>query len=81
MAILVRNPSPDTEDARDTELIPGLGISMEGHGNPTQYSCLSSDGQREEVGGLESIGVTQSWALAESNLALTCSYYRNSLLF
>ena len=32
----------DAEDTRDTDLIPGLGRSGGGRGNPRQYSCLEN---------------------------------------
>ena len=38
--------------------IPGLGRSPgEGHGNPLQYICLENPMDREETGGLQSIGL------------------------
>ena len=40
---MVRNPSASAgDDIRDTGLIPGLGRSREGKGNPPQYSCLEN---------------------------------------
>ena len=43
-------------DSGDVGLIPGLRPSPgEGYGDPLQYSCLE-DPQREESGGLQSIG-------------------------
>ena len=44
-------------NARDVVLIPGLGRSPgEGNGNPLQYSCLGNPMDREEPGGLQSMG-------------------------
>ena len=41
VAQTVKNPPANSEDARDTGLIPGLGRSPGGgNGNPLQYSCL-----------------------------------------
>ena len=41
----------------DQSSIPGLGRSPgEGNGNPLQYSCLENPMDREEPGGLQSIG-------------------------
>ena len=43
MALVVKNPSANAGDVRDTGLIPGLGRSpAEGNGNPLQYSCLEN---------------------------------------
>ena len=43
MVLVVRNPSANAGDVRDTGSIPGLGISPEGgHDNPLQYSCLEN---------------------------------------
>ena len=40
-----------TGDARDTDLIPGLGRSpAEGNGNPLQYSCLENPVERSLAG-------------------------------
>ena len=42
-ALVVKNPSANTGDVRDSGLIPGLGRSPRGgHGNPLQYSCLEN---------------------------------------
>ena len=41
----------------DLGLIPGLGRSPGGgHGNPFQYSCLENPMNREDPGGLQSMG-------------------------
>ena len=41
MALVVKNPPVNVEDARDTDSIPGLGRSLGGeNGNPLQYSRL-----------------------------------------
>ena len=43
MALVVKNPSANAGDVRDSGLIPGLGRSPgEGYGNPFQYSCLEN---------------------------------------
>ena len=43
--------------AGDTSLIPGWGRSSGGgNGNPLQYSCLENPMDREESGGLQSMG-------------------------
>ena len=40
---MVKNPTANAGDVRDTDLIPRLGTSLEGgHGNPLQYSCLEN---------------------------------------
>ena len=40
---MVKNPSANAGDIKDTGLIPGLGRSPgEGNGNPLQYSCLKN---------------------------------------
>ena len=49
-------------DLRDTGSIPGLGRSSGGgNGNPFQYSHLGNLMDRE-AWGLQSVGVTKSWA-------------------
>ena len=49
---MVKNPLAKAGDARDVNLIPGLGRSPgEGNGTPLQYSCLEkSHGWRSLVG-------------------------------
>ena len=43
MALVVKNPPADAEDAREAGLIPGSGRSPgERNGNPLQYSCLEN---------------------------------------
>ena len=43
MVLVVKNPSADTGDMRDTDSTPGSGISPgEGNGNPLQYSLLEN---------------------------------------
>ena len=40
---VIKNPPANAEDARDTDLIPGLGRSPgKENGNPLQYSCLKN---------------------------------------
>ena len=42
-AQVVNSPPANAGDARDGDLIPGLGRSLrEGNGNPLQYSCLGN---------------------------------------
>ena len=68
VVLVVKNPSANARDIRDTGLIPGSERSPGGgHGNPFQYSCLENPMDR---GGwwLQSIGlqrVRHDW----SNLA------------
>ena len=43
----VKNPPASAGDARDADLIPGLGRSPGGvNGNPFQYSCLEKSMDR-----------------------------------
>ena len=45
---VVKNPSTNVEDTKDTGSIPGLGrFPGEGNGNPFQYSCLENSKNRE----------------------------------
>ena len=48
VALVVKNPSANAGDVKDSGSIPGLGRSPRGgHGNPFQYSCLENPcGQR-----------------------------------
>ena len=42
-ALVVKNPTANAGDIRDSSLIPRLGRSPgEGHGNPLQHSCLEN---------------------------------------
>ena len=60
VALVVKNPPANAGNVRDVGSIPGSGRSPEGgHGNPGQYSCLENP-WREEPGGLQSMGVTES---------------------
>ena len=48
-------------NAGDVGSIPGPGRSPgEGNGNPLQYSCLGNPMDREEPGGLQSMGSQKS---------------------
>ena len=52
---LVKNPSANAGDTRDTGSTPGLGRSLAGaNGNPLQYSCLENS--TEKPSGLQSVG-------------------------
>ena len=45
---MVKNPPANAGDARDMDLIPGLGrYPGGGHGNLLQYSCLENSMDRE----------------------------------
>ena len=61
VALVVKNPSANAGDKRDSGSIPGLGRSTGGgHGNPFQYSCLENPMDRGAW--LAAVhGVTQSW--------------------
>ena len=44
---MVKNPPASAGDAKDTDLIPGLGRSPGvGNGTPLQYSCLENSMDR-----------------------------------
>ena len=54
-------------NAGDPGLIPGLGRSPgEGNGNPLWYSCLENSMDREEPGGLQSMGLQSQTRLTLS---------------
>ena len=43
VVLVVKNLPANAGDARDSDLIPGSGRSLEvGNGNPLQYSCLEN---------------------------------------
>ena len=47
VALVVKNPSANAEDAREVDPIPGLGGTLEeGNGNPLQYSSLDNPGDK-----------------------------------
>ena len=58
---MVKNPSANAGDIRDTGSVPGLGRSPGGgHGNPLQYSYLENSMDRRVW--LATVhGVTNSW--------------------
>ena len=53
---MVKNPAANAGDA---DSIPGLGIFLEGHGNPLQYSCLGNPTNRGAWGATV-LGITKS---------------------
>ena len=59
--LVVKNPSADTGVIRDTDSIPGSGISPgEGNGNPLQYSLLENPMDRGAWWATDH-GVAKSW--------------------
>ena len=50
MARAVKNLPASAGDTGDVGLIPGLGRSPGGHGNPLQYSCLENPWTEESAG-------------------------------
>ena len=49
--LVVKNPPVNTGDLNDMGSIPGSGRSPgERNGNPGEYSCLESDGERSLAG-------------------------------
>ena len=61
VALVVKNPSANAGDKRDSGSIPGLGRSTGGgHGNPFQYSCLENPMDRGAWRATVR-GVTKSW--------------------
>ena len=58
--LVVKNPSANTGEARDAGLIPGLGRSRGGLGNPLQYSCLENPMDRGAWWAMV-CGVSKSW--------------------
>ena len=74
-ALVVKNLSANTGDARDTGSMPGSGRSPgEGNGNPLQYYCLENPhGQRSLVG-------YNPWSLKELDTTQsTCTHCRTEL--
>ena len=61
MALVVKNPSANAGDVRDSGLIPGLGrFPGEAYSNPLQYSCLENPMDRGDWQATVH-GVTKSW--------------------
>ena len=59
--LVMKNPSADSGDARDTDLTPELGRSPGGgQGNPLQYSCLGNPMDRGDWWATDH-GVTKNW--------------------
>ena len=62
MALVVKNLPANAGDPRDMGSMPRLGkFPGGGNGNPLQYSCLKSHGQRSLVG-------YSPWGLKESDM-------------
>ena len=58
---MVKNPSGNTGDIRDMDLIPGSGRSPGvGHGNPVQYSYLENPHGQRSLAGYSSQGCIES---------------------
>ena len=63
MALVIKNPSANTEDIRDEGLIPGSGRSPGGeNGNPLQNSCLENPHAQRSLAGYS------LWGCKESNM-------------
>ena len=78
MALVVKNPSANAGDVRDTGLIPGLGRSpAEGNGNPLQHSCLENPTDRG-AWWASVHGVAKSWECWNIYILL---YFLCSVLF
>jgi len=60
VALVVKNSPANAGNTRDVSLIPGLGRSGGGNGNPLQYSCLGNPMDR---GAWQAAvhGVAESW--------------------
>ena len=55
--LVVKNLPANARDIRDPGSNPGSGRPPGGgHGNPAQFSCLENPMDREEPGGLQSMG-------------------------
>ena len=56
---VAKNPAANAED---TGLIPGRRrVPGEANGYPLWYSCLGNPMDREETGGLQSMGLQKGW--------------------
>ena len=63
VVLVVKNPSANAEDTRDTGLIPGSGRSPGGgNGNPVQYLCLEKSMDRRAQRAAVH-GISQRWTL------------------
>ena len=61
VALVVKNPPTNAGDITDMGSIPGSGRSHGGgHIDLLQHSCLENPRDREEPGGLQSTGSTES---------------------
>ena len=61
VALVVKNPPADAEDAKDEGAIPRWGRSLGiGNGNLLQYSCLENFMDGGEPGGLQTICLQRS---------------------
>ena len=59
VALMVKNPSANAGDIKDTVFLLGSGRSPRGgHGNPLQYSCLENLHGQEEPGGVPRVAKT-----------------------
>ena len=66
----------------DSGSIPGLGIHpREGNDNPLQYSCLENSVDREEPGGLRSVGSQRIGLIERLTQHNNCSCKSLTVLF
>ena len=74
VSLVVKNPPANAGDVRDTDLIPGLGRSLE-EGMATHSSVLAwRIPWTEEPGGLQSMGsqrVVHNWATERTQAVLS----------
>ena len=57
MALVLKKLPDNAGDIKDVDSTPGLGRSPgEGHGHPLHYACPENSMDREEPGGLQSVG-------------------------
>ena len=79
---MVKNSPANTEDVRDTGLVPGSERSLEGrHDNPLQYSCLENPMDRVGFpGGLQSIGLQRVGQDCRDSARMQCWEVSNFIL-
>ena len=81
VALEVKNPTANAGDIRDSDLIPGSGMSPgEGNGNPLQYSCLENPMDRG-AGRAPVHRVTQSQTRLKWLRAYACVFLSGLILF
>ena len=77
---MVKNPSANAGDIKDTGLIPGSGSSPGGgHGNPLHCSCLENPHEQRSLAGYSPWGYKESATTERLTLFTSFHFFNNAL--